>query len=280
MFTRKLLFSKASTLLLTMFITGACGNSGSDSDDQADPVALASLSDEFNESSSWSEWTKAIDVKTDDAYIGKFDINQTSEGHLYIEAVKGTWYGENTGHLSYKQITGDFVATMRVKVAGKSTAIPQGSYDLTGLMARVPNQKIEEAYSDSNENWEYLSTGGHADTRIVDYKKNIRSSFTFQTAYVDTDWIELRLARIGNDIVKLYKEDGGAWQFAEANRRDDFPDTLQVGFCLLTDLNGSPDNYTTIDYVRFHEPVLTDEIALKIQDETVEDKDWIALLGN
>ncbi|MFC5703324.1 hypothetical protein ACFPVX_18720 [Cohnella faecalis] len=277
MFTRKMLFTKVSTLLLTIFIAEGC--SSKDSDDKADQVALTSLSDEFNESSSWSKWTKAIDVKTDDAYIGKFDINQTSEGHLYIEAVKGTWYGENTGHLSFKQVTGDFVASMRVKVAGKNTPIPQGSYDLTGLMARVPNQKTGEAYSDSNENWEYLSTGGHADSRIIDYKKNIRSSFTFQTADVNTDWIELRLARIGNDIVKLYKEDGGAWQFAEANRRDDFPDTLQVGFCLLTDLNGSPDNYTTIDYIRFQEPVLTDDMAKKIEDETAEDKDWIALLG-
>ncbi|WP_068776620.1 hypothetical protein [Paenibacillus sp. FJAT-26967] len=271
------MFKKAIPVIVlttVMILSGCSTNAGSPAVDK-----LAELSDEFNDSTSLAQWKKAGDTFQNGFYLSRADSNQTSEGHLFLEPTSGTWYGVNTGHLSYKTITGDFVATMRVKVTGKSASVPSGEFDMAGLMMRAPGEPEGTVVPDNKENWEYLTTGGKNGTRLIDFKQNVNSQFIYKTENVQTEWIELKLARIGSNVVKLYKEEGGQWKFADAHERTDLPTKLQVGYCLLTNLSGYADNLTYVDYIRFNEPKPSKDLAKKLESKTVEEQDWLELLG-
>jgi regulation of enolase protein 1 (concanavalin A-like superfamily) len=263
-------------VLMVSTVTG-CGNGNEKQGVQED--SISALSDEFDNAATLSEWRKALDTKNEEEFLAKIDINETSAGQLFVEPNKGTWYGTNTGHLSYKEITGNFVTTMRVKVTGKNSPVPTGEFDISGLMVRVPSQAESAAVAPSKENWEYLSTGGQHGVRLIDYKTNVNGNFSYQTKPVNTEWMELRVARIENTVIKLYKEDGGQWQFISARLRSDFPDKLQVGLCLLTNIAGEADNLTFVDYIRFQTPATDDKLLGKIADQTIEEAEWLSLLG-
>lgn len=243
--------------------------------------SLKELSDEFNDQTTLNQWLTAQDISSDEDMLPSMDINVTNPGHMYIVPKAGTWFGDNTGHLSYKMVSGDFVVTMRVKVIGKSSSIPTGMFDLAGLMARTPSQVEGEVVQSGNENWEYFTTGGFNNTRIIDYKQNVNSQPNYGTKEVNTEWIELRMARIGSTFVKLYREDGQEeWNLANIHDRNDLPDALQVGICILTNLDGEPDHTITIDYIRYDNPQFDKEMGNKIKQNEVTPDDWKTALSD
>jgi hypothetical protein len=67
------------------------------------------------------------------------------------------WFEDNTaGHL-YREVTGDFIVTTRIKVEGTRVPVPQRSFSLAGLFIRKPHTVTQEGWTPKQENW--LSTG-------------------------------------------------------------------------------------------------------------------------
>lgn len=270
----------ALTVIICISLINGCSTNKGAKPEQLDD--LAALSDEFDDTSTLEQWLTATDVsniRNEEKFITSMDINQTSEGSLYIVPAAGSWYSRNTGHLSYKKIKGDFTVTMRVKVTGKTSPIPTGAFDLAGLMARSPSLVDGEVVPPTKENWEYHSTGGEGNKRILDFKTTVNSSSSFRIKEVNSEWIILRMSRVGTKIVKLYKEDDqGEWQLASMNDRPDLPEELQVGVCVLTNLNGEPDHTIAIDYIRFNRPALSKDMQEKAAQKTATEEDWKAAL--
>ncbi|GKU78038.1 DUF1349 domain-containing protein [Paenibacillus sp. L3-i20] len=270
-----------TTVCCTLFITGCSTNSNKTS---AQLDELVKLSDEFDQSNTLDQWLTAKDIsniKNIERFVETLNINETKPGSLFIDPVAGTWYNSFNGHLSYKKVKGDFSVTMRVKVLGNATSIPSGAFDLAGLMARMPSQIEGEVVKAGDENWEYFTTGGNGNKRIIDFKQTINGRSGYIVKEVNTEWIILRMVRVGTKFVKMYKEDEqGEWQFASSSERTDLPDELQVGISILTNLYGEPDFTVEADYIRFSTPTLSKEIQDKVVQNTITDEEWLAALSN
>ncbi|MBH5318810.1 hypothetical protein I6N90_13465 [Paenibacillus sp. GSMTC-2017] len=275
-------FTPILTMMMCVGLTVGCGSTNDKTIESTDDLAI--LSDEFDDASTLNQWLIADDVshsKKEEGFFEVMDINTTRPGSLYILPTAGTWYSINTGHLSYKKIKGDFSITLRVKVLGKSSSIPSGAYDLAGLMARTPSQIEGEIVPANGENWEYITTGGEGNKRIVDYKTTVNSQSSYLIKEVASEWIILRMVRVGSTFVKLYKEDDqGEWQLASTMERDHLPEELQVGINFLTNLNGAPDHTIEADYIRYSRPLISKELQEKITQKTVTDDDWKAAFSN
>ena len=198
------------------------------------------------------------------------DIHSTEPGRFHIVPGANTWFGHLRGLLFFKEVTGDFVATMRVRVLsrhnpGDPTEVPNRSFSLTGIFIHGPRTITQAAptpytsdavwppqdfgsdYQPNTENYIFLSygTAGSPGTRQFEIKatRNSDSRLYFAATGIDQSETEawLQLVRIGDTVVCLRKHSiDGDWivenRYPNADHPfPDFGETLQVGITAYTD---------------------------------------------
>ncbi|MEO0794779.1 MAG: hypothetical protein AAFX93_06440 [Verrucomicrobiota bacterium] len=232
---------------------------------------LAPYSDEFNDSSTFSKWQDLAEVEgwVAPAYEVA-NIDTTESGRFHIVPGANTWFAHLRGLLFFKEVTGDFIATTRLRVLsrhnpGDPTEVPNNSFSLAGIFAHGPRTITQAApdpyttsavwppadfgsdYIPNTENYIFLSygTAGNPGTRQFEIKstRNSNSILYYDSTGIDQNETEvwLQMIRIGDTVVCLRKHgESDPWivENRYPNADHHFPafgDTLQVGITAYTD---------------------------------------------
>lgn len=102
---------------------------------------LAPLSDEFNDSATLSNWQRVSATEGwGPSKLQTWDINTSRSGHMRLMPYSSSWFQNWTGEMVFKQVTGDFVATLRMHAQrrGGLPGRPSSIYSLGGIMVREP----------------------------------------------------------------------------------------------------------------------------------------------
>jgi hypothetical protein len=216
---------------------------------------VASLWTRFDAAEGWPDMVKRAAV---------------ADGRLTVEPWTSGWYAEFHAPFLYKEVTGPFVATARLRVRGKESDVPAEPWSLAGLMVREPRPGSGKAWEPRGENWLFLTTGIAFETGkpVFETKTTVNSRSNLKLAPAKAGWIEVRIARVGPQFVLLSRYDGEAWQVRERFYRSDLPRTVQVGLNAYTGWNSAEDLQK--DPQRFNTTVLKDRRA-----DLVLEVDWV-----
>ena len=259
---------------------------------------IAPLSDEFTTAESLGNWTRF------DAAEGWPDMTRriaVAGGNLLIEPWTSGWYAEFHAPFLYKEITGPFVATTRLRVRGREGELPSEPWSLAGLMVREPRPGSGKKWEPRGENWLFLTTGIAFETGkpVFETKTTVNSRSNLKLALARAGWVELRIVRAGPGFILLSRYEGEKWQVRERFFRTDLPRTLQVGLNVYTgwnsaqDLQNDPQRFNTtvlkdrkadaileVDWVRFARPDLpAGTNVMSLTDWSTSDAQLIALFG-
>lgn len=274
-------------LALALLLLAACGGGGDGtpttpgtplpSPDQPAPPApsgLAALSDEFDDPTTWSDWSRVFHVEGwGFDQLESADIGATEAGHLTLVPYASSWYEEWRGVLVFKPVQGDFVVTTQLRVANRADDGAPGSlYSLAGIMIRKPRAITPATWTPNGEDYVFHSMGaantpGTWQTEV----KTTDDSTSVLEIHAGGPEATLRSARIGPHLILLIRWPGQAWQIHRRYHRTDLPQTLQVGLTTYTDwatceaagvtthnttllVGGQPDLQARADYVRFAPP--------------------------
>ncbi len=223
---------------------------------------IAGLSDEFNDAATLASWNEIAQVEGWGAkgmQLNELSINASQPGRMVIEPHTGGWYEDYRGALTFKEVSGDFVVTTRVRITDRDNVggsdadnIPNDSqYSLGGLMIRTPRAitngladwrpgNRQDDGTNNGENYVFLSMGFTTGARNFSFEvKTTRNSLSRleTTALGQTpDEVELQIARIGTSVITLYRLDGQTnWTVHRRYSRPDMPATMQVGMVAYTD---------------------------------------------
>lgn len=246
---------------------------------------IAPLSDEFSQASTFSKWQDLgiVEGWTTPSYEIA-DIDTTEPGHFHIVPGPNTWFANLRGLLLFKEVTGDFVVTAKIRVLSRHnpadpTEVPNRQYSLTGIFIHAPRSITQAApdpyttdavwppadygsdYVEGTENYIFLSYGsaGNAGTRQFEIKttRNSNSQLYFASTGIDQNETDvwLQLVRVGNTVVCMRKHGESAPWIVENrypnthhNNLPDFGATLQVGITAYTDWGtASPYNSNGVE---------------------------------
>ncbi|XEC94917.1 hypothetical protein AB6A23_27200 [Paenibacillus tarimensis] len=262
---------------------------------------LTALSDEFNDPSTLSNWIRHDQAEGWPSQFETLDVNQSRPGSLTLIPYTATWYGDYRGVYLFKEVSGDFVVTTRLKVTGKQSNIPTGSFELAGLLVRAAKNITPETWEPKQENWFYLNYGTPSNPKgmILDSKTNRNSQFTWEETPVRDGWIQLKVARVGTAYFQFFKyDDQETWTLLRRLDRPDLPETLQVGvnahgntkksfgmpaFEFNSSVFNGPGEQADIiaeyDYVRFQRPFAPEPIKEKIVNGTATEQQVVHFLA-
>ncbi len=248
----------------------------------ATSAALAqnwTLSDEFNDAATTSNWSRFHDVGDWPDKAVTADINTTSPGNLYIRPSSCGWYNDLHAPTFFKTLTGDFVVETRVRADGTTTPIPTQPYSLAGIFIRTPRAVSKATWVAGQENWMFFSVGMGDTPNTYTFERKTTTLSNSQLVLtpitdsglqpVTSGWIRLRITRTGADFTLEYQVPGDIWQTHWVFTRNDMPATLDVGVTAYSDwptispyvsdpLTGNCDVFTVnndleahFDYVRY-----------------------------
>ncbi|HUQ21582.1 MAG TPA: hypothetical protein VM049_01050 [Gaiellaceae bacterium] len=185
-------------------------------------VPLASLSDPFDDAGTVSEW-QVIEGDLQDGVAPRFDIDETTDGELTIVPGRSWWVNRDRAFALMKPVVGDFVATTRIRISGKTNAFPTANWSLSGLLVRRP-------VSDrARENWLAFRVGRVDGVDVFERKTTVNGTSALALSARPGGWLELRVARVGPQFVFLYRAPGGKWKHHWTYQRGDLPAKLTVG---------------------------------------------------
>lgn len=232
---------------------------------------IAPLSDEFSSASTFSKWQDlgVVEGWGTPSYETA-DINTSEPGNFHIVPGPNTWFGHLRGLLLFKEITGDFIVTTKLRVLSRHnpadpTEVPNRSFSLTGIFIHEPRSITQAApdpyrtdavwpptdygsdYIPFTENYIFLSYGsaGNPGTRQFEIKatRNSDSRLYFASTGVNQSETEvwLQLVRVGDTVVCMRKHgEADPWIVENRYPNPDHPfpafgSTLQVGITAYTD---------------------------------------------
>lgn len=204
------------------------------------------LDDEFNNPCSMSDWKNITQEEGWDAeHLEAWDVSETYPGELMMMPWTSSWYANHRGTLLFKEITGDFVFTIEVTATNRAgqNIPPSSQFSLAGMMMRTPKDTVG-GWRPGEENYVFLSNGSAGNTNRFQFevKTTVNSNSQLMYINIDVNNVLIRMARIGGAIIILYQIPGNDWVVHQRYRRDDFPETVQIGFVTYTD-------YWTVDEV-------------------------------
>jgi hypothetical protein len=261
------------------------------------PTPITTLSDEFDGAASLGRWTSHGAAEGWPEMIRAVGVGQG--GVLRIEPTVSGWYADFRGPFLFQEITGDFVATTRVRARGTNGDLPSATWSLAGLMVREPRTTTAESWEPRAENWLFATTGIAAQRGqpVIETKTTVNGRSALNLHPVPAGWMELRIVRVRADFLIFSRPEGAAeWTLQERFYRPDLPRTLQVGvnaysgWDLVPELWNDPAafNRTVItdrptdlaaefDYVRFDRPQLPDALRnVRLSDYRVPAADLVA----
>jgi hypothetical protein len=278
--------------------------SGSASDD------LTPLSDELESAAGLTAFSRVSVVEgwgVDQLEV--LDAGALAPGYLRMVPYTSSWYEDYRGVLLFKEVSGDFVVTTRVRTSGRTSAVPQSEYSLAGIMIREPRSITPGTWSPGGENYVFLSHGSAspAGNRHFEVKTTIGSVSVLDITDVAAAEVRLRGVRLGEHVILLRQIPGEEWTVHRRYTRADFSPTLQVGLTVYTDwpvvsgLDPLEHNGTVIDaaycgvemllcepdlvadfaYLRFQRPVVPPSLvgADFSNEAAVSDEELLSFLG-
>src|SRR5689334_5410891 len=93
---------------------------------------LGALSDDFGGATP-AGWNM---MNGDDFGDGTAHDVAVVDGALTVSPTRSWWVDDKEAWYAWKDVTGDFVATMRVRVSGTKTPDPQANWSLSGILVR------------------------------------------------------------------------------------------------------------------------------------------------
>ena len=216
----------------------------------ASNTKLANLSDDFSSANTIKEWKvhNREHLKTFEVQDGKLVLEPNAKEDRIA------WYMDDTGPLVYKQISGNFLAEIQLKVASmkEPNRAPYGSFNSAGFVVRDP------ASSGGDQNWimynfgqQYMGFGREAKTT-----EDSDSVLSIYDAPAKHNSGKLRVCRIGSTFYMYHwMENESAWnaeEAAEEFEREDIPKTVDVG--MIINASGTPkETRAEFDYIKFSE---------------------------
>lgn len=240
---------------------------------QADKLEM--LTDEFNDSATFSQWTTFHQAEHWPSFVLQADVNTTSPGHFYLEPNTGFWFGEvHAGPYFFKTVKGDFRVETRVRANGHNTSSPVEPFSLAGLMVRSPRPLKAEKTAKKLENWLFITTGYARGKRQpqIETKVTRKSKSKLEIFPARSGWIELAISRTGQTFTLSYKDEKDNWLPLRTEVHPRMSEAIQVGMLAYTDFNGNqrrrylfgkkkintklpksgkPDLKASFDYIRF-----------------------------
>ena len=211
---------------------------------------LTTLSDEFSTADSIKQWKiyNREHLKTFEVQDGKLVL----EPNAKVSRI--AWYMDDTGPLVYKQITGNFLAEIKLEVSSmkEPDRAPYGSFNSAGFVVRDPASK------DGDQNWimynfgqQYMGFGREAKT--TDRSDSVLSIYDAPAKHNSG---KLRVCRIGSTFYMYHwMENESAWnaeEAAEEFEREDLPQAVDVG--MIINASGTPkETRAEFDYIKFSE---------------------------
>jgi len=256
---------------------------------------LAPLSDEFHHAGTVANWRRIHQVEGwGNDVLEEFNINTARVGRLFMAPYSSTWYAENRGDLTFKEVAGDFVITTEVEPTRRSgSGAPRSEYSLAGIMVRTPRTMASPAqWTPGGQNYIFLSLG--AASNPGSYQFEVKTTINSQSTLHITDNAPpramIQVARLGPHLITLRSALGGNWEVHRRYQRGDMPTRLQAGLTVYTDwplcsevgfenqntrvltngtrlANGSivsganPDLLAAFDYVRYRRPQIPPNLA-------------------
>jgi len=208
-------------------------------------------SDEFDRTCNLDNWT---DLDTLEGWhatqLETLDINQTESGQMTLMPYTTAWFNDRRSNLIFKEVSGNFVFTTHVVVtnrAGDDIPSSASQYSLAGPLIRAPRNFTDPVNRTNNgEDFIFLSCGFASTNHPTcsgcqgphfEVKSTNNSSSQLEVISIDTAAATIRIARIDNAVIALYKLPDGEWTVRQRYNRPDLPDEMQVGLCAYTDWN-------------------------------------------
>lgn len=242
------------------------------------PAALPPDSD-FSSASDLSSWTWLHQVEE---WPDKVRHQDVKDGQLVLEPGTSGWFADKNAPFLFREITGDFDVRARLKASGVAGAVSETLWSLGGLMVRVPKKTKKDAWKASEENWMFMTTGVAEEPgrQVIETKYTLNSRSNLKLRDARADWITLRIVRVGNAFIMLYRhDDDTVWTVHDRFYLADWPTALQVGLNAYTnsmavpaailwndpfqfndetfDHLGKPDFRLTVDHVHFRKPKIS-----------------------
>lgn len=257
---------------------------------------ITSLGDEFDGAASLERWRSHARVEGWQEMIRTLAVDG---GRLTLEPTVSGWYADFRGPFLFQEVTGDFVATTRVRARGTRTDLPSATWSLAGLMVREPRATTARTWEPRAENWLFATTGIAAQPGqpVIETKTTVNGRSALNLHPVPAGWMELRIVRIGPDFLVFYRLDGAReWTLQERFHRPDLPPAVQVGinaysgWDLARELwnDAAAFNRTVLadrptdlaaefDWVRFDRPAVPDALrGVRLSDYRVPAADLVA----
>lgn len=259
---------------------------------------LTSLNDDFTSAESLKTWSRF------DAAEGWPDMLKraaVSDGKLVLEPWTSGWYAEFHAPFLFREVSGSFSVTARVRIRGKEGELPNEPWSLAGLMVREPRKESGKQWEPRAENWLFLTTGIAFETGkpVFETKTTVNSRSNLKLAPARAGWVDLRIVRVGPNFILLSRYDGQPWQVRERFFRSDLPRTVQVGLNVYTgwnsaqDLQNDPRKFNTtvlkdrradaileVDWIRFDRPQLPEGAnPMTLTDSATSDAELVKMFG-
>ena len=208
-------------------------------------------SDEFDRTCNIDNW---VDLDTLEGWnatqLETLDINQTAEGQMTLMPYTTAWFADRRSNLIFKEVSGNFVFTTHVSVTNRAgDGIPSNAsqYSLAGPLIRAPRDFTDPANRSNNgEDFIFLSCGFASTSHPscsgcqgphFEVKSTNNSNSQLEVISIDTAAATIRIVRVDNAVLALYKLSDGDWTIRQRYDRPDLPDVMQVGLCAYTDWN-------------------------------------------
>lgn len=188
-----------------------------------------------------------------DGWPNQLAKQEIKAGNLILEPYTSTWTGAFHAPFLYQTVSGDFVATTRVKVEGLTGADFrwQNIGSKAGFLVRKPT-KPANGWKPEDENYLLFVTGDA--TYCVPCFDFVAVQNGKTRALINHGvygWVNLRLVRIGNTFIAMYQLPKGPWTVMQLDsnklaldyrgfdmdliQRDDMPATVQIGLTAMAD---------------------------------------------
>lgn len=235
---------------------------------------VACLSEEFTTADALDGWRQFHLVEGWPDMTKRLEV-RTASGELYLEPGTSGWYADFHAPFLFREVSGDFVVTTRLRADGHAGGLPSAPWSLAGLMVRAPRAITRATWTPRGEDWLFITTGVADDpAQPVMETKSTRSSVSrLQLHAARAGWVELRVTRRGAAFELASRCDGEGWVVRDRFDRPDLPATLQAGLNAYTDwysttalqsdpfrfnttvvTDGKPDLGVRVDWIRFARP--------------------------
>lgn len=218
----------------------------------AQSPSTASLDHDFNNEAELSNWKW---LHQTEGWPNKTRSVEVKNGHLVMEMGTSGWFADKNAPFLYKDVVGDFDIKARVKATGVKNSISETVWSLGGLMVRVPKRNGKDQWKPKEENWMFMTTGVAEEPgkQVIETKYTINSKSNLKLRDARAEWITLRITRVGNAFIMMYKYDRDkTWTVHDRFYLVDWPSTLQVGVNGYTNSNSVPGNILWGDPLKFN----------------------------